>query len=213
MQPAPVDTAVLGIDPSLTATGITAVLHGRAALTETWTTDPRQHRPARLFHLAQNLRNLIIATRGQLSGPYGGGLVVAMENEIFMSNPTQNQDASAVQATYQQVLWDLDPQHQWLHYLPVNVAHVKKWLGAQQKDQILLQVFKRYHVEFRDHNQADAYALGMIGHAYTLYRQGTTWPDWTKPQLEVLAKLLTTGYVWEQALPQKVRKKKSARPL
>lgn len=213
MQRPAAESAVLGIDPSLAATGMCAVLDGRYRLTETWTTAPEQHRPARLLQLRDKLCHLITATKGQLAGPHST-LIVAMESEIWMGNPTQSSDASAVQAVYQQTLWELDPQHQWLHYLPVNVAHVKKWLGAKGKDEILLQVFKRYKVEFRDHNQADAFTLGMIGHAFYIYtKHGQTWPDWTQPQVEVLDKLQKSGFVWEATPRHKVRKGKRPLPL
>jgi Holliday junction resolvasome RuvABC endonuclease subunit len=201
--------AVVGIDPSLTATGVCGVIDGMERVTQLLRTLPDQHRPARLLQQRDALHSFLVATRGQL-GPTGQ-LIVAMETEIWMGNPTQSGDASAIQAVYQMLLWTMDPQHQWLHYLPVNVAHVKKWLGAKQKNEVLLQVYKRYKREFRDDNEADAFTLGMIGDAFWHYNYstkgvaGATWPELTQPQLEVLDKLLKAGYPWEQAEPVRRR--------
>jgi len=38
--------------------------------------------------------------------------------------------------------------------------------GNAAKELILQQVYKRWGVEFHDNNQADAFVLAQIGHAY-----------------------------------------------
>lgn len=202
---------VVGVDPSLAATGICGVVDGAAQVTDVFVTISGQHRPARLIEQRERLHSFLIASRGQVRE--GGQFLVAMEAEIWMGNPTQSGDASAIQAMYQTLLWQLDPQHQWLHYLPVNAAQVKKWLGAREKNEILLQVFKRYGREFQNDNAADAFTIAMIGDSYAAYvLDGVTWPEWTKPQVEVLDKLRATGFPWERAPQPRGKHRKTLAP-
>jgi Holliday junction resolvasome RuvABC endonuclease subunit len=202
----------VGIDPSLANTGVCGVVDGVAQVTEVITTAPDHHRPARFVQLREAMLSFLTASRGQLAGPEGQ-FIVAMETEIWTGSPVQNGDAAAVQMLYQVLLWER--RDAWcFRYLPVNVSHVKKWLGAKQKNEVLLQVFKRYGKEFTNDNAADAFVIAMIGEAYATYiLDGDTWPEWTKPQLEVLDKLRERGFAWEHAPVNLQRGKKRAKKL
>jgi Holliday junction resolvasome RuvABC endonuclease subunit len=197
---------VLGIDPSLTATGIAVLNNGELKLSEVlrspsassapeWA--PRFTMPARLIAQRNALQYWYITTLPHL---------IAMEAEIWTSNPAQSSQAAAIQATYQTMIYEQDPQPR---FLSVNVSHVKKWIGAQKKQEILLAVYKRYSREFKDDNAADAFVIAMIGDAFLKYERGGEGADtWTKPQREVLETLKASGLVWEGPPRSKVKKRK-----
>ena len=196
-EPIPPPRRVLGIDPSLTGTGIATFINGQYRESKVFGTTPETAMPHRLL---EQRRRLLLEI-GRLDPT-----LVAMEAEIWTSNPAQSSQASAVQAIYQTAIYSLDPAPR---FLSVNVSHVKKWLGAQKKQEVLLAVYKRYQIEFKNDNAADAYVIGRIGDALLLYEAAGERADaWTKPQIEVLVKLKQTGLVWETPPVPRTRRKK-----
>jgi len=132
-------------------------------------------------------------------------VLVAMEAEIFLGSAVTNSDQTALQAILQSAFYY---ELKGAEFLSINVAHVKKYINAKQKDEILLRVFQRYKVEFTNHNQADAFVLAQIANDFVHYRHsGTTWPELIKPQHEVLDKLLQQPKSWE-ILKRRVKKGK-----
>jgi Holliday junction resolvasome RuvABC endonuclease subunit len=197
-----VSTVVIGIDPSLAHTGLCRIVDDQLQSVMAVITTPEVPRPARLASVRDQVRGFI--SRGLKTADV---LLVAMESEIWTRNPQQHGDAAAIQAILQVMLMELFQERAGLlvdggRLLSVNPSQVKKWLGAKEKDTVLLQVYKRYGQEFTDHNMADAFTIGMIGRDFLLYEQGKTWPEATKPQLEVLDVLLKPK--------QKKRKKEKA---
>ena len=208
----PAHRVSVGIDPSLAATGVCGVVDGQMKVSTVFTTEPTAHRPVRLIQQRDRLKDLLLASKGQLPGPEAK-LVVGMEAEVWLGNPTQSGDAAAIQAVYQLLLWELDPRHEWLYFLPINTMWVKKWLGAKEKHEILLQVYKRYGQEFRDHNAADAFTLAMIADSYAAYIfDGAHWPEWKEAQWHVLKKLEAQGFPWLQAPVARGRGRKKLSP-
>lgn len=156
-------------------------------------------KPLRLATQRERLRQIVESARDAATN-----LVVAMEAEVWGVGEHTASDQSAIQAVYQVMLWEARE----LHFLPVNVAHVKKFAGVVKKDQILLSVFKRWGREYQDHNLADAFLVGIIGHAFYC-RSVLTDKEIIKPQREVLQSLEKVGgYPWEVPQAPVVKKKK-----
>lgn len=175
---------VLGIDPSLAGCGLCFVESGREVRTTRLPDDKSKPLPARLAALRDNVHAAI--------SEWGADLV-AMESEIWLADPTGSSIQSMVQGVLQVEIFERGRR-----FLSVNPSHVKKYVGAQKKDEILLQVYKKFRREFKDHNLADAYVIGMIGAAFLDYADnGRLWPELTKPQIEVLDKLREKGLIWE----------------
>jgi Holliday junction resolvasome RuvABC endonuclease subunit len=197
------DLVVLGIDPSLTGTGVAVVKGGVLVKTEVLTSNAAEPLPARLTSLRLGVESFLMAYEPA---------VVAMETVAF-GLPQQASALGAVQGALQVAIW-LDLRKRATgerangHFLSVNVSHVKKWVGAKQKNEILLQVYKQYGLTFADHNAADATVIAMIADAYLARQSGHDWACWTKPQQEVLKKLEATGYPWEAPHAKKIRKPK-----
>ena len=188
---------ILGVDPSLTNTGIVVVRDGAVVLETLIQSEPDMLRPDRLLKLDDEFSALLKKWDPAL---------VAMEAEIWTSSQAQSSDQGAVQAVYQMLIREYN-----LRFLSVNVSHVKKYVGAKEKDQVLLQVYKRYKREIMDHNIADAFVIAQIGLDFLHYEQaGTLWPELTKPQTEVLDTLLESGLVWEHP-PARGKKAKKER--
>jgi len=182
---------VVGIDPSLTATGIVVAKSGVMQSSQLVSSGPDIHRPQRLVDLRQG----VLACLEGL----GSVEVIVMESEVF-GMVHQASEQGQVQGVLQVAVFEYLKTRPQGHFLSVNPSVLKKWLGAKGKDEVLLQVYKRYGQEFRDHNLADAFALAVIGEAYASYvLDGKTWPEWTKSHLEVLDKLQATGFPWERA--------------
>lgn len=206
---------VIGIDPSLVKTGLCRVVDGVAQMTTLVTTTPDRPRPERLIHLQESVGGFIRRSFG-FGAPLGvveRPFVVAMESQIWSTNPDIHSADAAVYGVLQVEIWEIFQK--WARtpnialFVSVNPAHVKKWLGVKDKDQILLQVFKRYGREFPTHDEADAFVVAMIGQSLVRYRQaGALWPEITKPQGEVLDKLLLSGLPWEPQQSKPVKGKK-----
>jgi len=201
---------VVGIDPSLVKTGLCRAVDGRAQLSSVVITESDRPRPERLIRIRDEVGGFI---RRSIGAGVAGPFVVAMESQIWASPDIHSADA-AVYGILQVEIWQI-----FLARLPdislfvsVNPSHVKKWLGVKDKDQILLQVFKRYGLEFRTHDEADAFVVAAIGQSLVRYHQtGAVWPEITRPQVEVLDKLIEKGLPWEPQPPKPVKVKKGKR--
>jgi Holliday junction resolvasome RuvABC endonuclease subunit len=78
-----------------------------------------------------------------------------------------------------------------IRFIKVNPLQLKKYATGDSKatkDQIMLQSYKRWGVEFRTNHECDAYVLSKIGAAYVGYRKGLI-----SEQKDVIAKLLNTA--------------------
>lgn len=212
---------VVGIDPSLTHTGLCRAVDGREQQCSSVITVPGKPRPSRLIQVRDQVRGFIL--RGL---PNSARLVVVMESQIWSHNPEVFAADASLYGVLETMVWEVFGQRvreggKFVSVHPVqegssrfvstNPQQVKKWLGAKEKAEVLLRVYKLYNREFRDHNEADAYALAMMGCSLLRYISGTD-PEVTKAQMEVLDKLLKKGLPWETPPePRRRRGRKEAR--
>lgn len=203
---------VLGIDPSMTNTGY-VVLGGPPREPEVLVAGAISSapylRPPRLQNMRASLRDTVIEWKPK---------VIAMEAEVWMSNPSASTDQSAVQAIYQDMLytemagtlnldWKVAPPR--FRFLSVNASQVKKYVGAPKKEHILKEVWRRYEFDTNVNDIADAYVVARI--AWDLIHR--TPSELIKPQAEVFAKLVASGFVWESrtAVPVQMRRTKKSK--
>lgn len=198
----PTRESFLGIDPSLTGCAVCHVLEGQAVSVTRHGAPPTLPYPSRLAVVREFVMASVLKAQP---------LLIAMESEIWTADPSHSSVQSGVQAILQTAIWEargIQVGRQVL-FLSVNPSHVKKYVGAQKKNEVLLQVYKKFKREFSDDNDADAFVIGMIGAAFYDYKvHGLLWPDLTKPQIEVLDKLLEKGLVWEPPPPKAPKVKK-----
>lgn len=59
------------------------------------------------------------------------------------------------------VLWQYSAEHR--EPIPVNISVIKKWAGAEKKDQMKLSVYKKWKQEFKTDDELDAFVLADLG--------------------------------------------------
>ena len=168
-------TRIIGIDPSLTATGVVILEDGKIKDQLLIKTKPSGDHPIkelnRLFEIRRSLPKM------------EDDDVCIMEGIAFMARNTSALiQLSALNYFIREKLY-LDG----IKFIVVPPTVLKKFIsgkGNSPKELIILEIFKRYGVTFNDNNLADAYALARIG---TGLMDSTT--KLTKFQQEVISDL------------------------
>lgn len=151
----------MGIDPSLTATGI-IVLNGRE-VKETRTTPNRPDLGTieRVFIIHNIITNLIKEQPEPLD-------LIVIEGFSYGSKGRSVFDIAylgwRIREELDRLEWD--NRIPWLEVPPSQLKKFATGKGNSGKDIILQQVYKRWGYETHDNNIADAYVLAQIGRAY-----------------------------------------------
>lgn len=170
---------IIGIDPSLTGTGIARVDTDDRLVAETWTVTSKGKAGDDLATRRRRLRDLIMAIRRAVHVPD----LVLIEAPAYSSRTGHMHDRSG--------LWWLlvDELALMAPVVEVTAGGVKKYAtgkGNAGKDEVLLAVARRYpHVDVRDNNQADALVLAAMGADHA----GTPLVELPKVHREALAKV------------------------
>lgn len=177
----------VGIDPSMTATGICIIdVHGKPGL-KTIRTKPEmfnRDRYARLDFIADSIRDMIEA----LLNP-----IVFIERPFV--NPKNVNDAQRDLYVLAHLI------RRRLHYekkpfLDVSPMTLKKFVcgkGNSEKSMMLMRVYQNWDISAADDNQADACGLAHMAKAMEAV-QGRGDPGlWPKYQLEVVRDMLAKG--------------------
>ena len=145
---------ILGIDPSLTATGYIYLKDGKIEAQDLIKTKPtgddRKKELERLMIIADSFTiNLKID-------------LAVIEGLAFMArNTSALVQLSGLSYLIRERLYD-----NGIPFVIVAPTTLKKFItgkGNVKKDQIMLEVFKRYDVDLTDDNLCDAFGLAMIG--------------------------------------------------
>lgn len=145
--------SVMGIDPSLTSTGL-AVLHGDEA--ETRAVSSKRKGIERIEDLMDWLMEAAEESHPSL---------VAIEGYAFGARGRAVFDLAEFGGVLRYRLW----RSGW-PYIDVPPSMVKKFAtsrGNAKKDEIMLAVYKRWGMEFHTSDEADAYVLARIALALT----------------------------------------------
>lgn len=151
---------IVGIDPSLTGTGIYIIDDDN----EPWHSclENELTGPERLVYI----RNVV------MTAVYDADLVV-IENYSYGSS-TQAYQAGELGGLLRVMFYETG-----LTVLPVSPTQIKKFATGKsgaKKEIIIKEVYKRWGVEFDTNDEADAFVLAKIGQAYhpDLYVEGMT---------------------------------------
>lgn len=177
----------VGIDPSLTATGICIIdAHGKPGL-KTIRTKPETFNHDQYFRLdfiADSIRDMI----EKLLNP-----VVFIERPFV--NPKNVNDAQRDLYVLAHLI------RRRLHYgkkpfLDISPMTLKKFVcgrGNSEKSMMLMKVYQNWDISAADDNQADAVGLAHMAKAMEV-AQGRGNPElWPKYQLEVVRNMLAKG--------------------
>ncbi len=150
----------MGIDPSLTSTGLVVVdADGRVLHHEAVT-------PGRDLPLLARFQTHVLRVR-VLRDRYRPRLVV-MEAPAYSRNGRNHTELVQLSGVIRWELRDSTPPATDTIKL-VNPMRLKKWAagkGNVKKDQMRLAVYKRWGVDFESTDETDAFALAMMGLAH-----------------------------------------------
>lgn len=175
---------VIGIDPSLTSTGIVVLRDGKLELAETAKNCPELGTIERVSLIRERIINIIenLSDGKKWQAP---GLIV-IEGFSYGSKGRSVFDIAYLGWRIREELeeYKSDDNIPWIEVPPAQLKQFATGKGNANKEIILQQVYKHWGEEFSDNNQADAYVLAQIGRAYL----GET-DDLTAFQREVIANL------------------------
>jgi Holliday junction resolvasome RuvABC endonuclease subunit len=152
----------LGIDQSLTGFALTALNVGRPECYETWVYKSPYKGIQRLADIRFWLREKIIwlALEGHEFHD------VAMEGTVLASHSALVLGELA--ATVKLTLWDQFEDTMVEHCMtplqipPMTLKKYAAGKGNAKKQEMLMQIYKRWGIEFNDDNAADSYALARL---------------------------------------------------
>lgn len=157
---------IIGIDPSLTSTGIVVLRGNKVELAVTTKNEPALGTIDRVRLIYER----IVDIQENLSD---GEKWQAPDLIVIEGFSYGSKGRSVFDIAY--LGWRIREELEWLKeqdnipWLEVPPSQLKKFATGQgnaNKEIILQQVYKRWGVEFSDNNQADAYVLAQIGRAY-----------------------------------------------
>jgi crossover junction endodeoxyribonuclease RuvC len=178
---------IIGIDPSLTSTGIVVLRDGEIEIAQTTKNKPELGTICRVHSILHQ----IIGTLNDMDDIYKPELSQAPDLIVIEGFSYGSKGRSVFDIAY--LGWRIREELErlrtgdnipWLEVPPSQLKKFATGQGNANKEIILQQVYKRWGVEFSDNNQADAYVLAQIGRAYL----GET-DDLTAFQQEVIANL------------------------
>ena len=182
---------IIGIDQSLTSTGLVVLRDGQVELAETTKNEPKLGTVERVRLIRERINDIIFSRktgRKTKEGfPYWQAPdLIVIEGFSFNSKGRSVFDIAYLGWRIREDLERLrtDDGIPWLEVPPSQLKKFATGQGNANKEIILQQAYKRWGYETHDNNVADAYVLAQIGRAYL----GET-DDLTAFQQEVIANL------------------------
>lgn len=157
---------IIGIDPSLTSTGIVVLRGNKVELAVTTKNKPALGTIERVRLIYERIvdiqENLTDGEKWQAPD------LIVIEGFSYGSKGRSVFDIAYLGWRIREELEWLKEQDNipWLEVPPSQLKKFATGQGNANKEIILQQVYKRWGVEFSDNNQADAYVLAQIGRAY-----------------------------------------------
>lgn len=151
---------IVGIDPSLTSTGIVVLRGGEVELAETIKTKPNFPLIHRVSVIYSTIASIIEETTPDL---------IVIEGFSYGSKGRAIFDIAYLGWRIREELERLRKQAgiPWIDIPPTQLKKFATGKGTSNKEVILQQVYKRWGFETSDNNIADAFVLAKIGQAYS----------------------------------------------
>jgi crossover junction endodeoxyribonuclease RuvC len=147
---------IIGLDLSLTGTGIVVLRDSRIVYQELVTTKPGTTDMQRIITIMNQITEVLTT----YAGP---DCLVVIEGPSYGSNTSSIHTLGKLAGVV-----ELSLVLRNITYLIVPPTSLKKLItgkGNAKKEQMLLQIYKKYGIEFHDNNLADAFALCKWGEA------------------------------------------------
>lgn len=175
---------IIGIDPSLTSTGIVALNDGIVEIAEVTKNRPELGTIERVRLIREKINKTI-------QHPNLTPDLIVIEGFSYGSKGRSVFDIAHLGWRVREDL-ELFKNSNNIPWIEVSPTQLKKFAtgkGNANKEIILQQVFKHWGYETHDNNIADAYVLAKIGEAYLNVKNGNK-PKLTKFQHEVIGQLI-----------------------
>lgn len=168
---------VVGIDPSLTSTGIIVLRNGELGKALTTKNEPKLGTIERVRRIYEQINNVIENLSTCYVNAYIGDKrmirweppsLIVIEGFSYGSKGRGVFDIAYLGWRIREELerYRTEDDIPWLEVSPSQVKQFATGKGNANKEIVLQQVYKRWGVELTDNNQADAYVLAQIGRAY-----------------------------------------------
>ena len=172
---------ILGIDPSLTETGVIGLRNGKIDLSHLIKTKKAGDTPTleldRLQTITDEIKSIVEEFKPN---------AIAIEGLAFMArNTTALVQLAGLNYFLRQLLF---PNYKVYIVAPTCLKKFVTGKGNCQKDLMFLEIYKKYKVSFDNNNLCDAYSLARVGEAL-IDKEAKL----TKQQKEVV-KLLSKQY-------------------
>ena len=146
----------IGIDPSLSCTGLAVINGGEVSLKSIKPDGDNIYQ--KCGHIKRWIMDYIVYHAIDTSD---GEYCIAIETPFSGRNMATAAKLAALGYTIREMLHNTD-----IAYTDVSPSQVKKFIGAKKKDEIMMQVLKRYKVEVSNSDEADAFVLAKLAECY-----------------------------------------------
>lgn len=155
----------IGIDPSLTSTGVVVLRDEEVLMCETLPNQPSLYlveRVAKILHRVEQVVKLNYKRYPKES------IVIALEGFSYGSKGRSVFDIGYLGWRIRELLINMESSFKikWLLVPPSNLKKYASGKGNCKKEIVIMNVFKRWNQEFEDNNQADAYVLARVAKSY-----------------------------------------------
>lgn len=168
---------VVGIDPSLTGTGIIVLRNNEIGKALTTKNEPKLGTIERVRRIYEQINNVIENLSTCYVNAYIGDKrmirweppsLIVIEGFSYGSKGRGVFDIAYLGWRIREELerYRIEDDIPWLEVSPSQAKQFATGKGNANKEIVLQQVYKRWGVELTDNNQADAYVLAQIGRAY-----------------------------------------------
>jgi crossover junction endodeoxyribonuclease RuvC len=159
---------VVGIDPSLTSTGIVVLRHGEIEKALTTKNEPKLGTLKRVKKIGDKIFDIINNLTNDAETEWEAPALIVIEGFSYGSKGRGVFDIAYLGWRIREELerYRTEDDVPWLEVSPAQLKQFATGKGNANKEIVLQQVYKRWGVELTDNNQADAYVLAQIGRAY-----------------------------------------------
>lgn len=205
----------VGIDPSLSSTAVVIINKaGSLCFSEIITT--KQTGPARLCEIRERVKN-ILSEFNVFSGLDGDicadlrGLYVAIEH--YAMGARYNREALGELGGVLRVML-FEKGFPYIEVPPVRLKQFATNKAFAEKDHILLSVYKKWGIEFKTNDEADAFILAQMARAISLVKRRQEEKfglKLTAYEREVIEKILNPAKKEKKAKGEKASKAKKTK--
>ena len=184
------DIAFIGIDRSLSATGVALVKNNKCI--ESFEICGKEYGGDRLYNLGISILNTVLKYKIKYTD-----IIVIMEDYAFGANSRSVTGIAEIEGVLR-FLFKIKN----IDYIHISPTSLKKYItgsGASKKDMMVMFVLKKFGIQASSNNTADAISLAYLGYNSMKFNNGSK--DYTAKEIESFNTFLSLN-----KKPKKVKK-------